>query len=208
MEANLSEAKVINGKSLAQWFKSNSWPQGIAEVWAKANGSPGPWASQINPLFKGTATPEPQFFVSLANFNAAISSGELGPIEHLKYREKLQAGEPFCTDEGKPFDVMDFFALFIGLIEPPTKYKPAVGPSQEIVDKHWHAQKAAYSKNLKQSKLSERKFLADWINQFEKAGFPEGLVDLVFEVLTSDKTPTAEEMAPFMHPDGQLKVEI
>ena len=128
--------RALFGKVIKRWFASHDLPQVITEHWAKANASPGPWASQMSQCMAGKIDPKPAFFVSLGAFNLAIETGELGHINDRRSMDRLKAAKPLCHDDGTVYTAQDFFALFTGLIDPPRAYAQdaAADMTQDLVD--------------------------------------------------------------------------
>ena len=124
--------RALFGKVIKRWFATYDLPQVATEHWAKANGSAGPWASQMSQCQAGKIDPKPAFFVSLGHFNKAIADSELGPINDRRTLDRLKAAEPLCHDDGTVYAASDFFNLFCGLIKPPAKYYKAA--EEEISD--------------------------------------------------------------------------
>ena len=114
--------RALFGKVIKRWFATYDLPQVSTEHWAKANGSAGPWASQMSQCQAGKIDPKPAFFVSLGHFNSAIATKQLGPINDRRTLDRLKAAEPLCHDDGTIYAASDFFNLFCGLIKPPIKY--------------------------------------------------------------------------------------
>lgn len=148
------------GKCLQRWYRENGWPQGISQGWAKAGNRPGPWASQISGAMQGRLDPKPQFFASLAEFNRTVAERDLLWLEDISLRNRLLQSQPFCDDHGKPYDAVDFFALFIGEKEPPSKY--AKEPEQEITSEFvefWCDQMRDIFRDLALDRMQDRREL-------------------------------------------------
>ena len=103
---------------LRQWLTANEWPQSIFEQWARAvDNAHGPWSSQINPALKSNLDPKVNFFMSMAAFNQAIASFDLGSVQDIKLRRKLGTAYHLQTQDGQVLDAVHFFQLFTGLID-------------------------------------------------------------------------------------------
>lgn len=103
------------GNALKAWFRQNSWPQNVPELWARAVGSEnGPWGSQISIAMQGRLQPKPPFFQALGEFNRCVAERDLKAITDRRLRDRLVTAEPMCREDGTPYDAADFFRLYIG----------------------------------------------------------------------------------------------
>jgi hypothetical protein len=124
------EERIAFGAVLRRWFKANNWPQDVPHRLAAFIGSAGPWNSQISTLMSGKLDPKPALFVALGSFNRAVAEQQLQGIHERKLVDQLRGVAPLCHDDGRPYTAPDFFALFTGLIEPPSQF----APKREITD--------------------------------------------------------------------------
>lgn len=75
----------------------------------------GPWNSQMSLLMAGKLDPKAQFWVSLAEFNGSVYSGQIHDLDP-GLAKRLQARKPFTTRDGKLATALDFFGMFIGAV--------------------------------------------------------------------------------------------
>jgi len=125
------------GPIVKAWFARNEWPQSVSEGLARSKGwTCGPWASQVSICMSGRLTPKPNFFRGLGQFNAAVAERDFIGVTDRRLMDRLKRGEPLCHDDGTPWTAADFFAAYVGLLEPPadllTPPKPEL--TQEMVD--------------------------------------------------------------------------
>ena len=125
------------GPIVKAWFARNEWPQSVSEGLARSKGwTCGPWASQVSICMSGRLTPKPNFFRGLGQFNAAVAERDFIGVTDRRLMDRLKRGEPLTHADGMPWTAADFFAAYVGLLEPPadllTPPKPEL--TQEMVD--------------------------------------------------------------------------
>ena len=114
------EDSSLLGPVIKAWFKANEWPQSVSEGLARAKGwTAGPWASQISICMAGRLTPKPNFFISLGMFNQAVAERDFVGVTDRRLMDRLKAGQPICHEDGVPWNAMDFFGCYIGMIPAP-----------------------------------------------------------------------------------------
>jgi len=139
----MDDSKFL-GPVIKAWFKANDWPQSVSEGLARAKGwEIGPWASQISICMSGRLQPKPPFFVALGLFNQAIAERDFVGVTDRRLMDRLCAGQPIVHDgccperscaAGVPWNAMDFFGCYIGVVSPPVfaAAKPEI--TEEQVD--------------------------------------------------------------------------
>ena len=133
----IEDNSSLLGPIVKAWFARNEWPQSVSEGLSRAKGwTCGPWASQVSSCMSGRLTPKPNFFRGLGQFNAAVAERDFIGVTDRRLMDRLKRGEPLCHDDGAPWTAADFFAAYVGLLEPPadllTPPKPEL--TQEMVD--------------------------------------------------------------------------
>ena len=139
----MDDSKFL-GPVIKAWFKANDWPQSVSEGLARAKGwEIGPWASQISICMSGRLQPKPPFFVALGLFNQAIAERDFVGVTDRRLMDRLRAGEPIVHDgccperscaAGVPWNAMDFFGCYIGVISPPEFAAPKPEITEEQVE--------------------------------------------------------------------------
>lgn len=76
----------------------------------------GPWNSQMSLLMSGKLDPKAQFWVSLAEFNGCVYSGQINDLEPSLVK-RLHGRKPFTTAEGMLATAVDFFGMFVGAVK-------------------------------------------------------------------------------------------
>ena len=109
---------------LKRWFSLNGWPQSITEAWARSTDCEiGPWASQISKAMSCQLDPKTNFFLALGRFNTAVQQDAFVGVTDKKARDRLKDSQAMCHDDGRLYTAADFFAVFVGLLEIPTRYQ-------------------------------------------------------------------------------------
>jgi hypothetical protein len=124
------EERIAFGQVLRRWFKANDWPQDVPHRVAAFTGAAGPWNSQVSTLMSGKLDPKPALFVALGAFNQFVAEQHLQGVTERRLVDQLKDAQPLCHDNGRPYTAPDFFALFVGLLEPPSMFAPRL----EITD--------------------------------------------------------------------------
>ena len=137
MDIVTEDNSSLLGPIVKAWFARNEWPQSVSEGLARSKGwNCGPWASQVSICMSGRLTPKPNFFRGLGQFNAAVAERDFLGVTDRRLMDRLKRGEPLCHDDGTPWTAADFFAAYVGLLEPPadllTPPKPEL--TQAMVD--------------------------------------------------------------------------
>lgn len=121
-------AQTIRG-----WLKINNWALSYPQTWAKAAGNEkGPHTSQIQYLTKQKLEPKPAFFIALAEFNRAVAENDLDAIDDERVKLLLQVGDALKHPDGRPYDALDFFAIYIGKLPVPPECIDVDGELEEL----------------------------------------------------------------------------
>lgn len=124
------------GAAIQIWLRKNEWPQRITEDWCGASGAQGPWSSQMSQCVNARLQPRAEFFVSLGQFNQEISDKQkLLGYGSAQWVDRMRTGEQFLMDDGSVAGPIEFFAMYVGLMEIPMQYRPAKeGFTREVID--------------------------------------------------------------------------
>jgi hypothetical protein len=128
--------RVALGKAIACWMRMQGWSQNVPHEWGVemagvGNQSNGPHNSQISLAQRGKLDGKPGFFIAMGAFNAAIATQDLAPIKGRQLKDRLTGAEAFLLEDGNPAKASDFFAMFIGELEVPTRYAVSDEPMSE-----------------------------------------------------------------------------
>ena len=119
------------GNAIRIWFRMNRWSQDVPHHFAKERDMSGPWNSQMSLLMSGKLDPKAQFWISLEEFNFAVSKQDLKDLdEGLVKRMTLK--QPFITADGKDADAQAFYGMFIGRTKWDQRFdaEPLIGPDE------------------------------------------------------------------------------
>jgi len=148
------------GQTIKGWLKINNWALSYPQTWAKAAGNEkGPHTSQIQYLTKQKLEPKPAFFIALAEFNRAVAENDLDAIEDERVKLLLQVGDALKHPDGRPYDALDFFAIYIGRLPVPMQCIDIEGELQEQFEA-WQQAIAEMFKNTCREAMTDGK--ATW----------------------------------------------
>ena len=130
LHLQLEQARVVFGRFLRNWRKSNDWVITTPQDWAKAcpdvippgaRVSSGQWANLENAQIKQA---QPSTFIQLALLNQALANDKRGSINDQLLRQRVAAGQPIRKADGTPWGPEDWFACYIGRLQGPEPLWP------------------------------------------------------------------------------------
>jgi hypothetical protein len=80
---------------------------------------------------RGKLDGKPGFFIALGAFNAAIDTQDLKRIMSRSLRDRLTDAQPFLLNDGAPARATEFFSMFVGELEIPSRYAVSDEPLSE-----------------------------------------------------------------------------
>lgn len=108
------------------------WAHDTPSKWGKAAGFAAPKNSTYSLLQRGMIDqPKPLTFYQLGLMNDRLARKDYGVITDKRLRLRVQAQEPICTPEGRPWGSIEFFSHFMGLLDPPTWAEQSPEPTAE-----------------------------------------------------------------------------
>jgi len=119
--------RIALGQAIGTWMRMQGWSQQVPHEWGvemagEGKQSSGPHNSQISLLQRGRLDGKPGVFIALGAFNAAVAAQDLIQIKGRSLRDRLTGAEAFLLEDGKPARASDFFAMFVGELEIPSRY--------------------------------------------------------------------------------------
>lgn len=126
----LAQARVMFGRFLRNWRKSNGWVITTPQDWAKAcpelippgfRVSSGQWANLENGKVQQA---QPSTFIQLALLNQALAREDRGTISDALLRDRIRSGRPVLLPDGAPWAAEHWFACFIGRLHGPAALWP------------------------------------------------------------------------------------
>ena len=143
-EHQLIVARRRFGRFLRRWRESCGWSGATPENWAIAcpelfpdypagMGRARLGRGQISELETGRSEkPHPITFLQLEALNLALMSEGRGVITDRRLRDQVDAGIPITHEDGRPWRAPDFFACWLGQLEPPAQWIPEVVPLADV----------------------------------------------------------------------------
>lgn len=143
-ELELVNARRRFGRFIRRWRTSAGWSGATAENWASAVPDlfPDHWPTmgrtrlsrgQVSEIETGRAEkPSPITWLQLEMLNAALTSEERGPIAERRLFDQVMAAQPICHEDGRLWRAPDFFACWLGQLEPPAAWNPDAVEVAEI----------------------------------------------------------------------------
>lgn len=114
------ECRLRFGRTLTAWLNRGGWVHDTPQRWGKAAGFPTPKNATFSQLQRGIVEqPKPLTFYQLGLMNDRLHRKDWGVIADIRLRQRVQAQEPICTPEGRPWTSADFFGHFMGIVDPP-----------------------------------------------------------------------------------------
>jgi hypothetical protein len=143
-ELELDIARRRFGRFLLRWRLSAGWTTATPENWASAcpelfpelwpglgrnRIGRGQWVELENAK---TAKPQPVSFMQLEELNAVLASGNRGAIAKRVLADRVAAAQPILHEDGTPWRAPDFFACWLGLLEPPEQWRPELVQVEDV----------------------------------------------------------------------------
>ena len=144
--ADQLEHRVRFGKAVTAWMRMNSFSQQSIHDWAVAAETAGPWNSSTSLLQRGKLDPKPQFWVAFGTLNQDLANGNLKYVTDRKLKDRLTEAMPFLTEHDKPATATDFFAMFIGEMQPAAIYSQPIAISDDDAGKLTQQYREAFRK--------------------------------------------------------------
>lgn len=130
------EARTRFGRTLTAWLARGGWAHDTPQKWGQTAGFDHVRNSTFSQLQRGLIeNPKPLTFGQLGLMNDRLARRDYGKVPDIKLRKRLEAQEPICTSEGRPWTSVDFFAHFIGALPPPDWVLGSPEPSEEEAER-------------------------------------------------------------------------
>ncbi len=123
------------GKAVTAWMRLNGFSQQTIHDWAAAAGTAGPWNSSISLMQRGRLDPKAMLWVAFGQLNKDLADGSLKYVTDRKLKDKLKDAMPFLTEKDQPATATDFFAMFIGELQPAAIYTQPIAISDQDAEK-------------------------------------------------------------------------
>jgi hypothetical protein len=114
------DARLAFGRTLTLWMERGGWSHDICQRWGKAAGFVAIADSTFNRLQRGRIEqPYPITFIQLGMINSRLADQDYSGLEDPALAARVAQQRPITHDDGTPWTAADFFAHFIGELEPP-----------------------------------------------------------------------------------------
>ena len=114
------EARRCFGQTLTRWLERGGWSCDLPMRWGHAANFPAVADSTLNRLQNGRIEqPYPITFIQFGILNDRLARQDYGLPDDDPMLERLAQQRPIVDADGRPWAAADFFALFIGDLEPP-----------------------------------------------------------------------------------------
>lgn len=130
-DERFEQARVRFGLMIKAWMRSGGWSTKTPMEWAKAAGLPQISNNTVSFIWAGTQPKtSPRFFATLGYLNQRLAARDYGPIQSRALMDRVQALEPITDASGRPWSAVDFFACYIGQLDPPPQFDSGPPPEK------------------------------------------------------------------------------
>lgn len=208
-EESLLAARQRFGRMVQAWMTSGGWSTKTAMDWAKAVGLPQLSNNTVSFIWKGTQPKtSPEFFTRLGYLNMRLAAKDYGPISNRKLKDRIAALGPLCHANGTPWTAVDFFACFIGQLDPPPEFD--TGPpgktkllSPELAQRISSQQRQIFDTHASARGLSKAQAWNELKGHCGELDAEQ--LDVLLQVLSGWHTWSPEELAELMDEEGHNK---
>jgi hypothetical protein len=205
-DEELELARQRFGRFIRQWMHSGGWSTKTPAQWAKEAGLPQISNNTVSFIWNGTQPKtSPKFFAILGYLNQRLADRDYGPITSRDLRDRVSSLEPVRHANGQPWGAVDFFACYIGHLEPPAAFD--TGPPEkarlltpELAQRISSCKQEVFERNAQARGLSKAEAWAQ-VKEHCQALSGEQL-DAFQQVLSGWRSWTPEEMEGLKTEDG------
>lgn len=130
-DERFEQARVRFGLMIKAWMRSGGWSTKTPMEWAKAAGLPQISNNTVSFIWAGTQPKtSPRFFATLGYLNQRLAARDYGPIQSRALMDRVKALEPITDANGRPWSAVDFFACYIGQLDPPPLFDSGPPPEK------------------------------------------------------------------------------
>lgn len=122
---DLEAARIRFGQMVKRWMRSGGWSTKTAMDWARAAGLPQLSNNTVTFIWAGSQPKtSPRFFTTIGYLNRRLADEDYGPIANRALKDRVSSLKPLCHANGVPWGAVDFFACYIGQLDPPPEFDP------------------------------------------------------------------------------------
>ena len=124
------ESRRAFGKMLLNWRRRNGWTQYTACEWGAEAGFEVISYGNLSVIEQGKAGELRQkAFFQLEELNRRLHERDWGPVSTQRLKDQLKDAEPLVGDDGKLWDALDFWSVYIGYMPVPKAYQSQPAPT-------------------------------------------------------------------------------
>lgn len=211
-EESLLAARQRFGRMVMAWMTSGGWSTKTAMQWSKAVGLPQLSNNTVSFIWNGTQPKtSPEFFARLGYLNMRLAAKDYGPIQDRKLKDRVSALQPLCHANGTPWTAVDFFACFIGQLDPPPQFDTGPPGKTKLLSPELAQRISSQKRHIFETHASARG-LSKADAWSELKGYCKGLdaeqLDVLQQVLSGWRHWTPEELAGLMDAEGHNKAVL
>ena len=212
-DERFERARMRFGLMVKAWMRSGGWSTKTPMDWAKEAGLPQISNNTVSFIWAGTQPKtSPRFFASLGYLNQRLAAKDFGPIKSRALMDRVKALEPIRDATGRPWSAVDFFACYIGQLDPPQEFDPGPPPektkllSLELAQRISSQKQQLFDHHATTHGLSKAEAWQQ-LKQHCDALTPEQL-DGFLQVLTGWRSWTPEELEALKDSEGHNRAAL
>ena len=122
-DEDLELARKRFGLFIRSWMHGGGWSTKTPAQWAKAVGLPQISNNTVSFIWNGSQPKtSPKFFTALGYLNQRLADKDYGVITDRSLHDRVASLEPIRHENGTPWSAVDFFACYIGSLDPPAEF--------------------------------------------------------------------------------------
>lgn len=212
-DERFERARIRFGLMVKAWMRSGGWSTKTPMDWAKEAGLPQISNNTVSFIWAGTQPKtSPRFFASLGYLNQRLAAKDFGPIKSRALMDRVKALQPIRDATGRPWSAVDFFACYIGQLDPPQEFDPGPPPektkllSLELAQRISSQKQQLFDHHATTHGLSKAEAWHQ-LKQHCDALTPEQL-DAFLQVLTGWRSWTPEELEALKDSEGHNRAAL
>lgn len=211
-EEMLLAARQRFGRMIMAWMASGGWSTKTPMEWSKAVGLPQISNNTISFIWKGSQPKtSPEFFARLGYLNMRLAAKDYGPISDRKLKDRVSALGPLCHANGTPWTAVDFFACFIGQLDPPPEFDTGPPEKRKLLSPELAQRISSQKRQIFETHASAH----GWTKAQAWAGLKGHCgalsaeqLDVLQQVLSGWRAWTPEELADLTDENGHNKAVL
>lgn len=211
-EEAMEAARLRFGRMIKAWMHSGGWSTKTAMEWAKAAGLPQLSNNTVSFIWAGTQPKtSPKFFTTIGYLNQRLAAKDYGPIAHRGLKERVAGLGPLCHSNGTPWSAVDFFACYIGALDPPAEFDTGPPEKTKLLSPELAQRISSQKRDLFETHASGRGLTkAQAWNELKGycGNLDTSQLDALQQVLSGWRSWTPQELADLMDDEGHNKAAL